>query len=97
MVFKWDEAKAEANEKRHGVSFSEARKLFDREDDLIEWFDGHYPPGEDRFKAIGPVGDGLLVVIFTERQEDTIRIISARAATPREIRNDVKHRRRIDP
>ena len=36
---------------------------------------------EDRFLAVGPVRRGVIVVVYTERQEDVVRIISARIAT----------------
>jgi len=39
-----------------------------------------------RFIAVGPAGVGIMVVVRTEREQDTIRIISARSATPREIK-----------
>jgi uncharacterized DUF497 family protein len=39
---------------------------------------------EDRFVAIGLVRRGVIVIIWTERDEDTVRIISARWATRRE-------------
>jgi hypothetical protein len=39
---------------------------------------------EDRFIAVGPISRGLILVVWTERDEDTIRIISARWATKQE-------------
>jgi hypothetical protein len=39
---------------------------------------------EERFIAIGPIRRGLVLVVFTERREDTIRIISARWASKTE-------------
>jgi len=39
---------------------------------------------EDRFIAIGPIERGLVVIVYTEPEEDTIRIIGARWANPRE-------------
>ena len=41
---------------------------------------------EDRFIAVGPIRRGIVVVVFTERQDDVIRMISARIATGREAR-----------
>ncbi len=46
---------------------------------IIEMFDFEHSVEEDRYIAIGKVGD-LLFVVFTERK-DTIRLISARLAT----------------
>lgn len=45
----------------------------------IEMFDFEHSVDEDRYIAIGKVGD-VLFVVFTERKE-TIRLISARLAT----------------
>jgi uncharacterized DUF497 family protein len=39
---------------------------------------------EDRFIAIGPIDRGIVVVVYTEREEEVIRIIGARLATKRE-------------
>ena len=39
---------------------------------------------EDRFLAIGPIDRGIVVVVYTEREEGRLRIIGARLATRRE-------------
>jgi len=80
----WDEAKSRTNRKKHGVSFEEASALFHRGDDYLEIFDDAHSDEEDRFIAIGPVKKGLVLVVYTERDEDTVRLISARWATKRE-------------
>jgi uncharacterized protein len=82
--FEWDDLKAEANLKKHGVSFREAMRVFDDifalvEEDLGADF------GEDRFLATGMVGDTIVVVVFTERGS-RVRLISARRATSHEQR-----------
>lgn len=41
---------------------------------------------EDRFITIGPIREGIVLVIWTERDDDVIRVISARWATPLEQR-----------
>ena len=80
----WDEAKNLANQRKHGVSFEEAKELFVSNVDYLEIFDDTHSDFEDRFLAIGPIARGLVLVVWTERDEDTIRIISARWATRRE-------------
>ena len=80
----WDESKNRANRKKHGVSFEEASALFNRGDDYLEIFDDAHSDEEDRFIAIGPIKKGLVLVVYTERDEDTVRLISARWATKRE-------------
>jgi uncharacterized DUF497 family protein len=84
LNFEWDEEKAKFNLKRHpGVSFEEAKTVFDDEFSLtID--DPNHSEEEERFIDIGHSVKGrLLVVIYTERGGN-IRIISARKATPNE-------------
>lgn len=52
--------------------------------DFLEIFDEAHSVTEERFIAIGPIGDGVVLVVYTEVEEDTMRIISARMATNRE-------------
>jgi len=80
----WDESKNRTNRKKHGVSFEEASALFHRGDGYLEIFDDAHSDEEDRFIAIGPIKKGLVLVVYTERDEDTVRLISARWATERE-------------
>lgn len=80
----WDEAKNLANRRSHGLSFEEAAELFTSGIDYLEIFDEAHSDTEDRFIAVGPIRRGLVVIVWTERDEDTIRILSARWATRRE-------------
>lgn len=80
----WDESKNRSNQQKHGVSFEEARELFVSGVDYLEIFDADHSGSEDRFISIGPIRRGLVLVVWTERDEDTIRLISARWATKRE-------------
>jgi uncharacterized DUF497 family protein len=82
----WDEAKNLANQKKHGVSFQEASKLFSSRASYLEVFDDAHSDVEDRFIAIGPISRGLVLVVWVEKDEETVRIISARWATRREQR-----------
>ena len=86
LVFRWDPAKAAANEVRHGVSFEQALTVFG--DPLARIFDDpDHSVSEQREIIVGHSTDGrLLVACFTERRRN-VRIISARAATPRERRD----------
>lgn len=84
MQFEWDPDKAETNRRKHGVSFDEAIKVFDNDDAALELFDEAHSEFEDRFITIGPVVNGLVLVVWTERELDTVRVISARWATTRE-------------
>lgn len=83
LVFEWDENKNQLNKEKHGISFETASYVF-RDAFYIEMYDFEHSIDEDRYVAIGKVED-LLFVVFTERGE-TIRLISARIATPNERR-----------
>ena len=84
MNFDWDDEKNLINQQKHGVSFEEARALFESTVDYLEIFDSEHSDFEDRFIAIGPIGRGLIVVVYTEREEDVTRIIGARLANKNE-------------
>lgn len=78
MKFEWDEDKNTINKEKHKISFETAAYVFD-DPYYIEMFDFERSVDEDRYIAIGKVGD-IVFVVFTERK-DTIRLISARLAT----------------
>lgn len=86
MEFEWDEAKADANERKHGVTFDEAASAF--ADPLAAIFpDREHSSDEERELLIGYSERGrLLIVSFTERPPN-LRVISARVASPGERRN----------
>jgi len=80
----WDGAKNLANQKKHGLSFEDAARLFASGVDYLVAFDEVHSVEEDRFVAIGPIRSGLVVIVWVEEDDDDIRIISARWATERE-------------
>ena len=85
LHFEWDEPKASANLKKHGVSFEEAKTVFyDERARLIP--DPGHSENEERFVLLGySSGLKLLVVCHCYRVEGrVIRIISARKATGHE-------------
>ena len=83
MRFEWDEEKNLINIKKHdGISFSMAVRVF-LDENRIEKYDLDHSTEEDRYNVIGMV-EKLLFVVYTEREKDTIRIISARKATKEE-------------
>lgn len=86
MKFEWHPPKAQKNLERRGISFEDAATVFD--DPLADiQSDLAHSEEEARFIALGTSTEGrLLVVVFTEKT-DTIRIISAREATPKERRH----------
>ena len=84
MDFEWDEAKDLTNRQKRGLGFAEAAQLFESGGEYLEIFDVNHSESEDRFIAIGPIARGLIVVVYTEPEEDTVRIISMRETTRRE-------------
>jgi uncharacterized protein len=87
MEFEWDNQKAELNLKKHEISFEEASTVFG--DNLARIFDDdEYSFDEKRNGIVGYSSNNrLLIISFTERDGDIIRIISARETTPKERRN----------
>ena len=94
MPFEWDDEKDKANRanrKRHGLSFEEVVELFTSGVDFLDIYDENHSEAEDRFIAIGSIHSGVVVVVYTERQDDVVRIVSARSATKKEIQLFHKH------
>ena len=88
LHFEWDDEKATANVKKHGISFEEAKSVFrDERAKLIN--DPDHSEDEDRFVLLGLSGTlRLLVVCHCYRGENhVIRIISARKATTKESKS----------
>jgi uncharacterized DUF497 family protein len=82
--FEWDDLKAAANYRKHGVAFEMAKLVFsDRF--AIEDEDWNEESCETRYEIIGMAINRLLFVAYTMRGE-RVRIISAREAEPYEKR-----------
>ncbi len=84
MRFEWDPAKDKTNRAKHGLSFEEASELFKSGVDYLEIYDEEHSDEENRFIAVGPTKRGVIVVAYTERDDDVLRILSARMATKKE-------------
>lgn len=82
MEFEWDEEKNKRNIRQHGFDFADAWEIF--ESPMQTALDLREDYGEERWKGIGFLGNRIVVVIFTYRSEDTIRIISLRKALKNE-------------
>lgn len=85
LQFEWDPRKDAENQRKHGMSFEEARTVFADEFALL-LDDPDHSAAEDRFILLGlSASFRALVVVHTYREpDDTIRIISARKATRQE-------------
>jgi len=88
VQFTWDERKNRINRQKHGISFETAVLVFDDEHQVSR--QERTVDGESRWQTIGMVnGIYVLLVAHTVSEngdEEVIRIISARKATPRERR-----------
>jgi uncharacterized DUF497 family protein len=85
MKFEWDPTKAAANLEKHQIAFAEAATVFG--DPLAETFpDPDHSFGEARWVTVGRSTVGKLLVVGHTDRASTIRIITARQATPRERR-----------
>ena len=83
MGLEWDQRKSAANLRKHSIGFSDAATVLHDDYAITIPEEG---PDEGRFVTTGMDALGrVLVVVYTWR-ENRVRIISARAATPRERR-----------
>jgi uncharacterized DUF497 family protein len=79
LTYEWDQAKSEGNYRKHGVRFSDALTVF-ADDGAVTVADTN--TNEERYVIIGfDASARLLVVAFTWRGSDIVRLISARTAT----------------
>jgi len=86
VEFEWDPEKDRANQKKHGVSFSEASTVFG--DPFHRTFaDPRHSIGEFRFLTTGYTSAGRLVILAHADRGDRVRIITARAAIANERRS----------
>lgn len=80
MEYDWDKNKAVANLSKHGVSFEEAKTVFD--DPLyVDFYDSDHSFGEHRFILLGKSAQGRLLFVSYMERNNGIRLISAREAT----------------
>ena len=88
ISFSWNDRKNKANQKKHGVSFDEAKTVF-YDENAIRYFDPDNSEDEDRFLMVGVSRNlRMIIVCHCFREEDSvIRIISARKATKSEEDN----------
>jgi len=77
----WDEAKRQANLRKHGLDFSDAEEAFSAITHTVE--DRRFSYGEQRFVTLGLLRDMVVVITHTAAR-DRIRIISMRKATRNE-------------
>jgi uncharacterized DUF497 family protein len=94
LRFEWDERKNRANLRRHGIAFQEAQTVF-MDENAILIDDPDHSEDEERFVLLGlSFGLRILVVCHCYRQDEVIRIISARKANRREDESYVRRWKR---
>ncbi|MFM0276854.1 BrnT family toxin [Paraburkholderia sediminicola] len=82
MPIEFDPVKDQINQGKHGVSLAMA-EAFEMDVALV-WRDDRFDYSEERFTALGPIGDRIYSLSFTMRGE-TLRAISLRKANRREV------------
>ena len=82
--FEWDSSKNASNQRKHEISFEEAKTVFS--DDFARLIaDPDHSQDEERFILLGSsIESNLLIVCHCVRDGDTVRIISARKADKKE-------------
>jgi hypothetical protein len=84
LEFEWNEAKAKINLKKHEVSFLTASAIFLNA--RLERIDDREDYGEVRWIALGRVEDAVYRVVYSWRDKNLIRLISAQKASKDERR-----------
>ena len=87
--FEWDEAKSRTNRAKHGISFEEAKAIFDGP--VFTALDDRFDYEEDRFISYGRLGPLVVVVVAHTERDGRIRLISARKASRRETQAYYEH------
>ena len=85
LTFEWDEEKAQRNESQHGVTFEEAKTVFN-DPFTLTISDPVHSDEEDRWLDIGLSAKGRLLVVWHTERGDNIRITGCRRATKTEMR-----------
>ena len=80
--FKWDESKRIANIRERRLDFADAKLMFHGR--MVVRLDKRLDYGEIRYLAYGLVKNRLMAVVYTQREQNIIRIISFRKANKRE-------------
>jgi uncharacterized DUF497 family protein len=82
VQFEWDERKRRLNIQKHGIDFLDAVEIF--QGPMLVSLDKRNDYGEDRYVGIGFIRAKVVVVVFTEKHPEIIRLISVRKATKHE-------------
>jgi hypothetical protein len=96
IFFEWDEAKAQSNLRKHGVTFERAKFVFEDPYALIE--QDRIESDEQRWQTLGLV-EGIIILLVAhtvseQGEDDIVRIISARRANRQEQQRYEKNRKK---
>lgn len=89
MLFEWDPKKNAINIQKHGLDFNDVVDMFTTP--MLVKSEAYGDFDEERWIGLGMISVHIAVVVYTERYDNVIRIISARKATKREKENYAKH------
>ena len=81
LIFEWDSRKAKSNQKKHGVTFEEAKTVFFDEQAIV-YYDPDHSEAEERYIMLGTsyLLNEIVVCHCFRENETIVRIISARKA-----------------
>jgi len=82
--FEWDPIKNDANQRKHGLRFEDAKPIFIWEADRFDDLDESHPGREARSISVGSIPAGLITVVWAAPSNDVVRIISVRRSSKRE-------------
>ena len=82
--FEWDEDKARANIRKHGISFEDVLPMFDDPMRIEDFDEENSTPEESRFRGIGQINGFVIVASCYTSRNGRTRIINARRATSKE-------------
>ena len=89
MKFEWDENKRQSNLRKHGIDFQEAYEIFNNP--MLRRIDNRFDYGEDRWTVLGMTHKCVVLFVYTELDEETIKLISIRKATKNEKKTYEKY------
>ena len=84
MEYVWDLEKDVLNRRKHGLSLADGIPALE-DPDRESWIDDRFDYGEVRIVTLGLTLKGVLYVVSTEPEEDSIRIVSVRKASQSEL------------
>jgi uncharacterized DUF497 family protein len=85
VIVEWDDQKAKANAKKHGVAFEDAATVL-RDPLSMTFLDPDHSIDEFRYLTIGESSSGRIMMVAHTDREEVVRLISARPATRSELR-----------